>query len=102
MDRNPSPEELRLAELHDQFLALSDDQDNAGRIIFRGPNGQYVGEVKLSARDVKRATIALTSLNAHWEQEEARLEAETLPLVDADAVDDVVAGFERLLGNGGE
>lgn len=104
MSDNPfSPENLALAELLNQFLALSDDQDNAGRIIFRGPNGEYIGEAKLSPRDVEAATEALTSVNAYRaDMEEAGLVADTLPQVDKADVNEVVTAFESLLANGGE
>ncbi|WP_161294027.1 hypothetical protein [Streptomyces sp. SID161] len=95
-----SNEEMRLAELLHQFLALSDDRDIAGRLIFRGPKGEYIGETTLSARDIEAATDALTSVNAYRaDLEEAGLKPEApLPRVDAEAVTDVVAGFEKLLG----
>lgn len=100
-DNHFSPENLALTELLQQFLALSDDQDNAGRIIFRGPNGEYIGEAKLSPRDVEAATDALTSVNAYRaDMEDAGLVASPLPQVDTADVNEVVTGFENLLANG--
>ena len=95
-----SNEEMRLAELLHQFLALSDDQDYAGRITFRGPNGEFIGEAKLSARDIKTATAALESVNAYRAaDEEAALAAQPLPAVDDGDVKDVFSGFASLLGS---
>ncbi|MEU8469566.1 hypothetical protein AB0F30_16860 [Streptomyces sp. NPDC029006] len=95
-----SNEEMRLAELLHQFLALSDDQDVAGRLIFRGPKGEYIGETTLSARDIEAATDALTSVNAYRaDLEEAGLKPEApLPKVDASDVSEVLTGFQKLLG----
>ncbi len=102
-----SNEEMRLAELLHQFLALSDDQDFAGRLIFRGPNGEYVGEAKLSARDIEAATSALESVNAYRAAEEDKqlgtvpppAAAETLPVVEDGDISDVFSGFATLLGS---
>lgn len=102
MERNPSHEELRLAFLLDQFLALSDDQDNAGRIIFRGPKGEYIGEATLSARDIEAATDALDSLNRYRQDlEEATRPADPLPQVDTTDMEQALTQLENL-ANGGE
>jgi hypothetical protein len=101
MDRNPSHEELRLGELLDQFLNLSGDNDNAGRVVFRGPHGEYVGEVKLSAADVAAAIEALRVRNQARDAMEASRPAEQLPQVDADEVSAMVSALEDL-ANGGE
>jgi hypothetical protein len=100
MEHSFSNEEMRLAELLHQFLALSDDQECAGRIIFRGPKGEYIGEAALSPRDIEAATDALTSVTAYRaDMEEAGLKPEApLPQVDADAVTEVLAGLKKLLG----
>jgi hypothetical protein len=101
MEHSFSNEEMRLAELLHQFLALSDDQECAGRIIFRGPKGEYIGEAALSPRDIEAATAALTSVTAYRaDMEEAGLKPEEAPLpkVDADAVTEVLAGLKKLLG----
>ena len=101
MDRNPSNEELRLAGLLDQFMKLSDDKDNAGRVIFRGPHGEYIGEATLSARDIEAATDALDSLNAYrTDMEEATRPVAPLPVDDSVTeaeMADVLAGFEQIL-----
>jgi hypothetical protein len=103
-DEQPfSNAELRLAELLHQFLALSDDQDCAGRITFRGPSGEFIGEAKLSARDIEAATIALTSVNDYRQgAEEAGLAADVaLPQVDASDVTAMVVALENI-ANGGQ
>lgn len=98
-----SNEEMRLAELLHHFLALSDDQDCAGRITFRGPNGEFIGEAKLSARDIEASITALASVNDYrQDMEDATRPADPLPAVDADDVTEVVTAFEQLLANGGE
>lgn len=104
MDRKPSNDELRLAALLDQFLSLSDDQDNAGRVIFRGPNGEYVGEAKLSVRDIEAATEALDSLNRYRQDlEEATRPAEPLPIDESEIdADKLGAEAEAFLKNGGQ
>lgn len=97
-----SNEEMRLAELLHQFLALSDDNENAGRITFRGPNGEFIGEAKLSARDIEAATDALTSVNAYrTAMEETSLAAAALPLVDDADVTEMVTALENH-ANGGQ
>jgi hypothetical protein len=96
-DRSFSNDELRLYELMQQFLALSDSKDVAGTIILIGPKGTIVGDATLSAADIEAAADALLKLNI---QRADGLDpaAAPLPEVDADDVTDVVAGFEKLLG----
>lgn len=97
--------EMRLAELLHQFLALSDDQDHAGRLTFRGANGEFIGEAKLSARDIQTVTQALESVNAYRqaaEDDALALAAQPLPPVDDKDVTEVINAFQQLLGNGGE
>jgi hypothetical protein len=99
MEHPFSNEEMRLAELLHQFLALSDDQDNAGRIIFRGPHGEYIGEAKLSARDIAAATDALVSLNAAKDatEEATRPRRIELPEVSAEDLNALIGGAESWL-----
>jgi hypothetical protein len=94
-----SHEEMRLAELLHEFLDLSDDQDFAGRLILRGPNGEYIGEAKLSAQDIADATTALRARNEARDAMENT--AEPLLDVDADDVKDLIREAEAILGNGG-
>jgi hypothetical protein len=101
-DREYTNDELRMEELRQQFLALSGDQDCAGRITFRGPNGEYVGEVKVSARDIEAVTDSLLSLNAfRADMEEATRPAAPLPEVDAEDVTEMVKALENI-ANGGQ
>jgi hypothetical protein len=97
MEHSFSNEEMRLAELLHQFLALSDDQECAGRIIFRGPKGEYIGEAALSPRDIEAATDALTSVTAYRaDMEEAGLKPEApLPRVDTADVTAMVTALEN-------
>jgi hypothetical protein len=103
--REFSDDELRLYELLQQFLGLSDDPTVAGRIILLGPAGNIVGDAALSAADIQAATDVL--LNANIARAEASDPnaaspgAEPLPDVDADDVADLVAGAEAFLANGG-
>jgi hypothetical protein len=62
-DRGFSDDELRLYELLQQFLGLSDDTDVAGRIVLLGPNGAIVGDCTLSADDIEVAVDSLLHLN---------------------------------------
>lgn len=101
-DRGFSNDELRLYELLQQFLALSDDTQVAGRIIVLGPTGQIVGDASLAARDIKDATDALLQLNIRKaDTAEGLVPAEPLLDVDADDVADLVAEAEAFLANGG-
>ena len=97
-----SREELLLAGLLHQFLALSDDDEHAGRITFRGPRGEFIGEAKLSARDIEDATNALAALNDRRQAfEDATLQAgERLPEVDDSDVTAMVTALENI-ANGG-
>ncbi len=53
-----------LVDLIAAFLGLSDDTDNAGRIMILGPTGAFIGGLKLSLRDVQIATQAITAARA--------------------------------------
>lgn len=53
-----------LVDLIAAFLGLSDDTDNAGRIMVLGPTGAFIGGVKLSSRDVQIAVQAITAARA--------------------------------------
>ncbi len=61
--RGFSDDELRLYDLLKQFLALSDDESVAGRIIVQGPDGTIVGDATLAAADIEAATDALLRMN---------------------------------------
>jgi hypothetical protein len=101
-DRGFSDDDLRLYELLQQFLALSDDKDVAGTIILIGPKGSIVGDATLSAADIEAAADALLKLNIQRADVSEGLEpAEPLLDVDADDVADLVAEAEAFLANGG-
>jgi len=96
-----SNDELRLYELLQQFLCLSDSKQVAGRIIVLGPTGTIVGDASLSAQDIEDATDALLHKNI----QRADLDdppADPLPEVDWKDVADVVHGFRQLLSEDGE
>lgn len=58
--------ELRALALFHQLAALSpDDGDTDLRITIRLADGRFMGDVKLSRRDVEAATDALASVNAY-------------------------------------
>ena len=102
-DEQPfSHEELLLAGLLHNFLALSDDQDCAGRITLRGPSGEFIGEAKLSARDIQDATNALAELNDRRQafEETVLATTEQLPEIDEADVTGMVSALERF-ANGG-
>jgi hypothetical protein len=101
-DRGFSDDDLRLYELLQQFLALSDSKDVAGTIILIGPKGSIVGDATLSAADIEAAADALLKLNIQRADVSEGLEpAEPLLDVDADDVADLVAEAEAFLANGG-
>lgn len=99
-DRGFSDDELRLYELLQQFLNLSDDTQVAGRIIVLGPTGSIVGDATLAASDIEAAADALLKLNIQRGGPAAD------PLAEDDVTDqdvtEVVTAFEKLLGNGGQ
>lgn len=101
--RGFSNDELRLYELLQQFLGLSDDKDVAGTLILIGPNGSIVGDATLSAADIEAATDALLKGNIARSDADQTTGVDTEPLldVDADDVDDLVAEAEAFLANGG-
>lgn len=99
-DRNFSNDELRLYELLQQFLCLSDSTERAGTLILIGPNGTIVGDCTLSAADIEAANDALLKLNV----QRADLDdppAEPLPEIDADDADALIAEAEAFLAGGG-
>lgn len=67
MDREFTPQEAALFDMLTELVGLSDDTENAGRIMFLGPNGQFVGDAVLSARDIAIATKALAAARAFTE-----------------------------------
>ncbi|MFE0845298.1 hypothetical protein [Streptomyces rochei] len=90
--RGFSNDELRLYELLQQFLALSDDETVAGRIIVQGPDGTIVGDATLAAVDVEAATDALYRMNVQ--------RAEALNVAD-EAIAAVGDEAEAFLRDGG-
>ncbi|MEU9014271.1 hypothetical protein AB0D12_31780 [Streptomyces sp. NPDC048479] len=103
--RGFSDDELRLYELLQQFLGLSDDKDVAGTIILIGPNGSIVGDATLSAADIDAAADALVKLNiARGDADHpaaGSVDADPLLDVDADDVADLIDEAEAFLANGG-
>ncbi|MET7713691.1 hypothetical protein [Streptomyces sp. NPDC005407] len=103
--RGFSNDELRLYELLQQFLGLSDDKDVAGTLILIGPTGSIIGDATLSAADIEAAADALLKLNVARSDAScpaaAVLDGEPLLDVDADDVADLVAEAEAFLANGG-
>lgn len=63
-DREFTPQEAALFDLLTELVGLSDDTENAGRIMVLGPNGQFIGDAVLSARDVEIATKAIAAARA--------------------------------------
>lgn len=104
-DRQFSDDDLRLYELLQQFLCLSDDTEHAGTLILVGPNGSIVGDVKLSALDIETATDALLGANIRRaDAAEGLVPAEPLPELDSDdagQVDAMVTALENI-ANGGQ
>lgn len=72
MIENPTPGEdrpsdtpnLPLIDLLNAFLGLSDDTENAGRLMLLSATGQFVGDASLSSRDIQIAIKALAAAKA--------------------------------------
>lgn len=94
-DRGFSNDELRLYELLQQFLCLSDSTEHAGTLILIGPKGSIVGDCTLSATDIEAATDALLKLNVQ-RTDASDPAAAPLPADDdiTDEVADAMAGFD--------
>ena len=94
-----TPEELAALELYHQLANLSDETaDRALLVTLRMPNGRYVGDVWLSKRDLEGlidSSLGLAMMNTAHDQLDQM--PTVLPEVDAEAVTDVVGGFEALL-----
>ncbi|MFI0822220.1 hypothetical protein ACH4TX_41710 [Streptomyces sp. NPDC021098] len=61
-----TPQELRALALYTQLASLSpDDGEVDARITIRLGDGQFMGDVLLSARDMEAVTDALASVNAY-------------------------------------
>ncbi|WP_399559333.1 hypothetical protein [Streptomyces chartreusis] len=100
-DRAFSNDELRLYELLQQFLALSDDTEVAGTLILIGPKGSIVGDCVLSAADIEAAADALLQLNIRRaDAAEGLAPAEPLP-DDETQIAAVGDEAEAFLKNGG-
>jgi hypothetical protein len=62
-ERDYTPAEMRLLELHQQLLALSENTEVAGRYILLAPDGTITAAGSLSAPDIDAATDALIAVN---------------------------------------
>lgn len=67
MEREFTPQEAALFDLLTEIVSLSDDTENAGRIMVLGPDGKFIGDAALSARDIQIATKALAAARAFTE-----------------------------------
>lgn len=63
-DRPTNEPQSLLLDLLNAFLGLSDDTENAGRLMLLGPTGAFVGDASLSKRDMEIAIKALTAAKA--------------------------------------
>lgn len=63
-DRPSDTPNLPLIDLLAAFLELSDDTENAGRLMLLSPTGQFVGDASLSGRDIQIAIKALAAAKA--------------------------------------
>ncbi|MFF7527343.1 hypothetical protein [Streptomyces pseudovenezuelae] len=94
-ERSFSNDELRLYELLQQFLCLSDSTDVAGTLILIGPKGSIVGDCTLSAPDIEAATDALLKLNIQ-RGDAIDQPADPLPEVDPDDVKQMISALQDL------
>lgn len=67
MEREFTPQEAALFDMLTEIVSLSDDTENAGRIMVLGADGQFIGDAVLSARDITIATKALAAARAFTE-----------------------------------
>lgn len=67
MEREFTPQEAALFDLLTEIVGLSEDTENAGRIMVLGPDGKFIGDAALSARDIQIATKALAAAKAFTE-----------------------------------
>lgn len=101
-DRAFSNDELRLYELLQQFLALSDSTEQAGTLILIGPKGSIVGDCVLSADDIEAAADAIRDLNIRRADQAAGLQPagplpeDELPTVDPRDVADMISALQDL------
>lgn len=105
-DRELTNDELRLQEMLRQLLNLSADQGFAGRIVLLDPDGEFVGDAKLSARDIETVTDALMAVNTYrTDMEEATRPAAPLPVerepISEDDIEAIGEEAEAFLQNGG-
>lgn len=83
-DRELTNDEMRLHEMLRQLLNLSTDNGFAGRMVLLDPDGEFVGDAKLSARDIETVTDALMAVKTYRQDcEEATRPAAPLPGDDA-------------------
>jgi hypothetical protein len=105
-DVPPSSEELAALELYHQLVNMSvDDGDFALRLTLRLPNGQYAGDVKLSAEDVKNLADAAMGIALVVPAERRLLDGEpaAAPLpIDEDEIESIGDEAEAFLKNGGQ
>jgi hypothetical protein len=69
-EREFTPQEAALFDLLTEIVSLSDDTENAGRIMILGPDGKFIGDAGLSTRDIQIATKALAAARAFTEATE--------------------------------
>lgn len=63
-DRPTEESQPVILDLLNAFLGLSDDTENAGRLMLLGPTGAFVGDASLSTRDMQIAIKALAAAKA--------------------------------------
>lgn len=97
-ERAFSNDDMRLYELLQQFLNLSDSTEHAGTLLLIGPKGSIVGDCTLSAADVEAATDALIRLNAQREGVAGPLpvDDDELPQVDPRDVAEMIGALQDL------
>ncbi|WP_330328205.1 hypothetical protein [Streptomyces pseudovenezuelae] len=86
-EREFTPQEAALFDLLTEIVGLSDDTENAGRIMVLGPDGKFIGDASLSARDIQIAAKALAAARAFTEAtKDIEVPAETVldPVLEQD------------------
>lgn len=93
-DSELTNEQIRLQELLRQIINLSSSDDYAGRIILQDPDGEFVGDIKVGARDIEVLTDGLMAINTYRHDAEDQ-PAGPLPIDEEDiaAIGDEAEAF---------
>ncbi|GGS96298.1 hypothetical protein [Streptomyces violaceus] len=96
-DRSFSDDDLRLYDLLQQFLSLSNSTEHGGTLILISPKGSIVGDCTLAPEDLVAATDALLKLNIQRANQAAGVDtSDELPEVDEQEVAAMISALQDL------